>query len=780
MGKLKGLILLLLMSLGAVQAQEIIGRVEDSAGEPIYGVTVQYGSDYSLSDAQGKWSISHKGIAGKIHFRHFAFQDLEIILEPGKTEYLVHLKASQLNLDEVVVSGGRKAIPRHEAPLIINTISPKLFDNIAALSLAEGLSFSPGLRLENNCQNCGFTQVRINGLEGAYSQVLLNSRPIFSSLMGVYGLEMFPPTMIDRVEVLKGGGAAMFGGNAIGGTINIITKEAVNNEFYAQSQFDLIGGEAFQHSQSFGASLINEAANLGVNLFAFNRDREAWDANGDGFTEITQLQSQSTGFNAFYKGSQREKWSWDLFYIREFRRGGSDLELEPHQSRIAEQLKHNILGTGLSYEKLSADNSRQWSAYLSAQRTWRDSYYGGGGRIIPPGDSLSAEDLLALNAYGNSQDYSLVGGILLHQKIGRWNLSMGSEYQINKVEDVMPAYARNIQQQVQNWGTYLQAEYQFNDEWLLQFGSRLDATSINAQNQLAGLEYNDAGTYWNLSPRLSLKYQLNPKLKLRGSYARGFRAPQAFNEDLHIAVVGGSALFIQLAQNLEVETSNSYNLSADWNFKTGTAEANLVLGGFYTQLQNNFILSNQLELSNGSARILKRNGSGANVYGVNIEYSMAWGRWALESSLTFQASRFAEAEEIWSNGNPDSTVSSQEILRAPNTYGYLSANYQINEFWDLKLSANYTGPMLVGHIIEPETEYTALKRSAAFLDFSASVEVLAWRSPRNWDLKIHTGVRNLFNAYQNDFDRGSERDAGYIYGPINPRAYFLALKFDLD
>lgn len=776
------LLLVFLFAFGSLQAQLIKGLVLDEMGKGLADVTVQVGSTGTISDAEGQWQLNLKNNPGKtIGFQHISFRAKSINLVPGQGYYTVSLEKSQLGLDEVVVSGSRKSVPRHNAPLIVNTISPKLFESIAALSLAEGLNFSPGLRLENNCQNCGFTQVRINGLEGAYSQILLNSRPIFSSLMGVYGLEMFPPTMIDRVEVLKGGGSAIYGGNAVGGTINIITKEALNNSYYFQSQADLIGGEALQHNQSVGASIINDEGNLGLNLFAFNRDREAWDANDDGFTEITELQSQSLGFNSYYKPNIREKWSWDLFYIREFRRGGSDLHLKPHQSRIAEQLKHNIIGSGLSYEKLSADNSRQWSAYFSAQRTWRDSYYGGGGRVLAPGDSLNAEDLLALNAYGESEDYSAVAGFVVHQKINsRWNLSLGSEYNRSAVQDLMPGYQRSIEQNAQNWGTYLQSEVLLNDDWELQIGTRLDGTHILAQNALADLNYEDDALYWNLSPRLSVKYQVKDNLKLRSSYARGFRAPQAFNEDLHIAVVGGSALFVQLSPDLELETSNSFNLSADWTLEYANTESNLVLNSFFTQLNNNFILSDQQELPNGSARLIKRNGEGAQVYGLNLEYTMAWNKWFLQSSLTIQRALFAKPELLWSEDQTGRSVSSDEILRAPNAYGYLNANYQWNDHWSLKLNANYTGPMLLAHVIDPETEFIELKRSPNFIDLGVSAEVLVWHNPKGWELKLHGGLRNLLNSYQNDFDRGADRDAGYIYGPLQPRTYFLALKLEMD
>ena len=132
-------------------------------------------------------------------------------------------------LDQVVVTSSKSEVRRRESPALVNVITGKLFETVGACSLADGLNFQPGVRVENDCQNCGFTQVRINGLDGHYSQILMNSRPVFSALTGVYGLEQIPANMIERVEVMRGGGSALFGSSAIGGTINIITKDPMTN-----------------------------------------------------------------------------------------------------------------------------------------------------------------------------------------------------------------------------------------------------------------------------------------------------------------------------------------------------------------------------------------------------------------------------------------------------------------------------------------------------------------------------------------------------------------------
>jgi outer membrane receptor for ferrienterochelin and colicins len=137
------------------------------------------------------------------------------------------LAEDNLLLEEIVVTGNRNETKKRHSATLVNVVNKDMFELVSACSLAEGLNFQPGVRVENDCQNCGFTQVRINGLDGHYSQILMNSKPVFSALAGVYGLEHIPATMIDRVEVMRGGGSALFGSSAIAGTINIITKEPI-------------------------------------------------------------------------------------------------------------------------------------------------------------------------------------------------------------------------------------------------------------------------------------------------------------------------------------------------------------------------------------------------------------------------------------------------------------------------------------------------------------------------------------------------------------------------
>ena len=171
-------------------------------------------------------------------------------------------------LDGVVVSANRSETTRMMAPTLVNVVEMATYDKVNATSLSQGLVFQPGVRVENNCQNCSYQQVRINGLDGPYTQILIDSRPIFSSLAGVYGIEQLPANMVDRVEVMRGGGSALFGSSAIAGTINIITKEPVRNSASISHTTSSINGtSAFDHNTSLNASIVTEDNKMGLAVF---------------------------------------------------------------------------------------------------------------------------------------------------------------------------------------------------------------------------------------------------------------------------------------------------------------------------------------------------------------------------------------------------------------------------------------------------------------------------------------------------------------------------------
>ena len=277
--------------------------------------------------------------------------------------------------DEVVVSANRNETSRKLAPVVVNVMSNKLFEIVNSNDLAKSLNYQSGLRVENNCQNCGFPQVRINGLEGPYSQILINSRPVMSALSGVYGLEQIPTNMIERVEVVRGGGSALFGANAVGGTINIITKDPVSNSFQVASTMSNLNGTVWEQYMGANASLVSSDNSYGIAVYQSYRNRNPYDSDGDGFSELGKLNMNTFGLRAYYRPTQFSRISLEYHTTNEFRRGGNKFDMQPHETDITEQTKHIINSGGLTYDVFFREYRHKLSLYSSIQHTDRNSYY---------------------------------------------------------------------------------------------------------------------------------------------------------------------------------------------------------------------------------------------------------------------------------------------------------------------------------------------------------------------------------------------------------------------
>ncbi len=220
-------------------------------------------------------------------------------------------------------------------------------------------------------------------MDGPYTQILLDSRPIFSALSGVYGIEQIPASMIERVEVMRGGGSALFGSSAIAGTINIITKEPMRNSGMLSHTITGIGdGDAFDNSTALNASLVTDDQRAGLYIFGQNRHRSAYDHDGDGYSEIPKIHGQNHRFPFIPENNDIfETNFFEYHHMEEFRRGGDLLNRPPHEANVAEQTEHSINGGGLKFDYFSPNEKHRFNVFASAQHINRDSYYGGGQRL---------------------------------------------------------------------------------------------------------------------------------------------------------------------------------------------------------------------------------------------------------------------------------------------------------------------------------------------------------------------------------------------------------------
>jgi outer membrane receptor for ferrienterochelin and colicins len=734
------------------------------------GTVTDHNGHYLLHDIpEGSYKIEVSAIGYNTVTKSFTINDGEAL------EINFETTEQQHSLDAVVVSANRNASKRREAPSLVNILDAKLLQSVAAPTIAEGLSFQPGVRVENSCQNCGFAQVRINGLDGQYSQILINSRPIFSALAGVYGLEHIPSNMVERIEVVRGGGSALYGSSAIGGTINIITKEPLRNTgelSHTLTSTNCTG--ALDNNTTLNASLVTDNHKAGMYIYGQSRLRDAYDHDGDGFVEIPTLKSQTIGTQAYIKTSAYNKLTLDYHVTNEYRRGGDRLDQPPHEAMIAETTDHLINSGGLTFEGTSRNSKHRYSVYTSAQSTHRDSYYGAGQNP---------------NAYGKTDGVTAVVGAQYLYRLDFFELTTGVEYNYDYLFDNPTGYvalgytSMRTEQHIHNASVLAQGEFKFK-KWGFLVGGRLDNWNNLSKNLLIP------------SPRITLRYNPTHNINLRAVYASGFRAPQAFDEDLHILVVGGERTRIRLAEDLKEERSHTFSLSGDFyhSFNNGV-QLNFVVEGFYTILKDVFALRDYAgsELGetirpiegkegvydvNDGARMYERyNGSGATVMGLNFEAKVAFMPWVqAQAGVTIQRSRYKELE-YWS----DTAEPTINMFRSPNVYGYFTITTQPIKNFKIDISGNYMGRMYVDHYAGgmlpggTTLEHDRLEHTKSFFDLGIKLayDFKIWKTI---GLQVNAGVRNILNSYQNDFDRGSARDSGYIYGPSLPRSIFVGAK----
>jgi outer membrane receptor for ferrienterochelin and colicins len=676
-------------------------------------------------------------------------EEREVVLDsekPVETDFALGEEA--FVTDEVVVSANRNEVSRKEAPVVVNVMSTKLFEMVNSTDLAKSLDYQSGLRVENNCQNCGFPQVRINGLEGPYSQILINSRPVVSALSGVYGLEQIPVNMIERVEVVRGGGSALFGANAVGGTVNIITKDPISNSFQVSSTMSNMNGKSWEQYMGANASLVSSDNTYGIALYQAYRNRNPYDADGDGFSELGKLNMNTFGLRTYYRPSRYSRINLEYHTTNEFRRGGNKFDYQPHEADITEQTKHIINSGGLSYDQFFNEYKQKLSVYGSVQHVDRNSYYG------------AQQDL---NAYGKTDDLTWVAGAMFVSNMDRLlfspaTLTAGAEYQNNALHDVMTGYHRDMKQKVRIAGGFLQSEWKMNLLTLLA-GARVDKHNLI-----------DKVIF---SPRVNLLYKPVEDFQARLTYSTGFRAPQAYDEDLHVTAVGGEGVKIVLADGLREERSNSYSGSVDWTAHLGHWQANLLLEGFYTDLNHVFVLEEIGKDANGDKIKERRNGKGARVYGVNMDAKLAHGKEAqFQLGFTAQRSRYKTAEQ-WT-GEDEEPQFTTKMTRTPDYYGYFTFTSAPLKNFDFSLSGVYTGEMQVPHMAG-YIEKSRMETSPDFITVNLKLNYTVTLKDKV-KMQFNTGIQNAFNSFQKDLDQGVMRDAGYFYGPTQPRTYFFGVK----
>lgn len=752
----------------------VFGHVVDKiTGEhiPFVHILVEGTNTGTATNESGHYMIVNLPVGKytlKTQAMGYKSKEITVLFEKGITkEVNFELDQDYIQTEGIVVTANRNEVSRKDATNVVNVLASKMLERTQSANIAEGLNFQPGVRIENNCQNCGFTQLRMNGMEGPYTQILIDGHPVMSALSGVYGLEQIPTSMIDRVEVVRGGGSVLYGANAIAGTINIITKEPTRNTFEASASVGIIDEDVLDNTFSFNTSLVTDDLQSGLFLFAQYRDRDSynanpddlWDADGDGvaetkddFSEMAEMKNTNFGMRAYHRLNQYSKVSLEYHHLGEFRRGGNKFELPPHLADIAEQIRSNVNGGSISYDWLSKDLKHEMSFFNSMQYVDRETYYGA--EMDP-------------NAYGFTTELTNITGVQYtgHYKkflFAKALFTAGAEYKYSDLKDdkLNGTELLNISdQEINNVGAYAESEWDM-DDFKVKIGGRIDKHTL-VDDPI-------------FSPRANILVNVNANTQLRANYAQGFRAPQIFSEDLHIEVAGADAVRTYNSDDLTEERSESFSLSLDNTSMLGTWQTYFLAESFYTTLDDQFV-EEITQDEDGTAIMVRTNGSGAKVYGINLEGKIApSNQVSLTAGWTLQKSEYTEEEVVWESEDGSEVIATDDILRTPDSYGYFLLTYDPSDHWKLALNGNYSGEMKVPHMVDPDTERTIIETSDPYFDLGLKIE-RCFHLKSSLDLSVYAGVKNLFDNFQDDFDAGVNRDAGYIYGPSAPRMIYFGV-----
>jgi outer membrane receptor for ferrienterochelin and colicins len=507
-------------------------------------------------------------------------------------------------------------------------------------------------------------------------------------------------------------------------------------------------GESYDQQIGAVAEIVNDNNTAGFFVFGSTRNRNPYDHNGDGFSEIGLLNNETLGVNSYFKPFNNTELRINFHRILEERRGGNNFDKPVHEAEIAEWTKHIKWGGKFRWEH-QLSSKLQYRIHSAFSLLKRDSYYGGLSEDTPEGR------LDALNFYGLSENPLYTLGLQVNYIFNNHSITAGLQYNYDKLLDrSVSSEAYYLNEIFRNTGIFLQDEFAIgnNNELVFVLGSRIDKHSSIEE--------------WIVSPRLNAKYQLNESIKLRAGYTTGFKAPQIFDEDLHICGLEGIQRVIRNADGLKQERSSTYSLGFEFLDFVNNIPLLFGVTAFYTDLENAY--TDEFITSSGNIEFWERvNSAGAFVKGLEFDLGVKpFAGLEVRSGITLKENKYREYLTDFDTDN---------FLRTPDLFGYIRGSYDLKSDINFFVSMKYLGSMFVPResIIEGEEEpLLELKRSEYFFEFDIALsKKLNLFSSLNTSITF--GVKNLFNAYQRDLDYGHQRDPAYVYGPSLPRSFYL-------
>lgn len=577
----------------------------------------------------------------------------QVLIDSTHTLFNIEIKNRIPSLEEVTVTGTMQEMRVSESPVRVDIISPKLFQKNPTPNLFQAVGMVNGVKPQINCNVCNTGDIHINGMEGPYTMILIDGMPIVSGLSTVYGLMGIPNSIVDRIEIMKGPAGALYGSEAMGGIINVITKNTTTApRFYFDHQAS--SWKEFNTDIAGRLQIAKGVSTLvSANYFHFDTP---YDHNNDGFTDIT-LQKRISAFNKWNFNLKNkpfltlagryvyeDRWGGQTNWTKTFR-GGDSIYAESIYTNRYELLSSMVLPVK---EKITWQNSFNYHH--------QNSYYG-------------TSAYMALQQIGFSQLY-------WEKKAGDKNSFLtGASFRYVFYDDNTPvtemlsndsASRLNHPDQRAIYGVFLQHQYTPSNKNTLLLGARLD--------------YDKTHKYI-FSPRLAYKLSPNDNNQIRLNAGTGFRVVNLFTED-HQALTGARTVIIK--ESLKPEQSVNVNLSYTKKIVHEKFYLSLDAGAFYTRFSNRIIANYDTD----PQLVIYENLKGEAVtqgFNFNIEYSDGLPL-KIMAGITFSDVTY---DKTGANGEQEKT----QQLFAPLWSGNYLASYTLTKInLSFDITGNWYGP----------------------------------------------------------------------------------------
>lgn len=643
-------------------------------------------------------------------------------------------------IDDVVVTGTIKPMSRSKSPVAVEIYSQKFFQKNPTPSIFEAISMVNGVRPQLNCSVCNTGDIHINGLEGPYTMILIDGMPIVSSLSTVYGLSGIPNSIVDRIEVVKGPASSIYGSEAMGGVINIITKNALTapklsidlmTSTWSEDNIDL--STKFKVGQK-AASLLS------VNYFNFTK---RIDQNKDNFTDAT-LQNRVSVFNKWnFQRKENRLASFALRYLYEDRFGGE------MQWTKADRGGDRVYGESIYTNRMEALGVYQWP--LKEQIITQFSY-----------NYHNQNSFYGTNAYDAQQKVTFVQ-TYWDKAFGNHDVILGVTFKKTFYDDNTPGTSSAdglINQPMKSpiLGAFIQDQWEIDSKNTILLGYRYDYDKIHHSVH---------------SPRFAWKFSPNPYHTLRFNFGTGFRVVNLFTED-HAALTGSREVVIK--SDLKPEKSINGNLNYIWKIPIGNRLINLDASAFYTYFSNKIVG----DFDTDPNKIIYDNLHG---YGISKGASMN-----VDFSFAFPLSVNLGVTYLEVFQKLDDVNTKVQQLHAPKWSGTYSLTYKFANALTVDFTGQFYGPMrlpILPDDFRPEySPFYSLANIQVSKTFKSGFEV-------------YCGIKNLFNFTPKDplmrpFDPFDQHvndpinnpnnykfDTAYGYAPMQSIRGFFGVRYTL-